>query len=77
MYNPENGLLHNPEPPEPDHIVADCGCWLYDGDEIYDWCGETHCEDCFKDFVDSLSLHELADKLGAEIRTVDVVDRDE
>lgn len=76
MFNAERGLLTNPEPPDDDvYITADCGCEIYKGWEIFEWEGRTYCAECFEDAIDELSLDELAEKLGATIRTIGAIEK--
>lgn len=52
------------EPPEPDSVVADCGCEVYAYEYIYEWDGRTLCPDCMETELNKLPLHELVTLLG-------------
>ena len=58
------------DPPEEKYITADCGCEVYDGENIYTWECKRLCPDCMKQKIAEMRLEELAALLGCTWREV-------
>ena len=63
------------DPPEAEYIIADCGCEVYEGEELYTYCGRTFCPDCIKDEIisdlETWPVEELIMLVSAESERVE------
>lgn len=78
MYNSIGYAAHGVgalEAPEDIFITADCGCEIYEGEEMYEWDGKTLCSDCFDDKFSEMTRREKAALLGCDVIVVSEADR--
>ena len=54
------------EPPEEKSYMADCGCEVYEGDEVFEWEESYICEDCFRTHIRLMPTKKIADYMGID-----------
>lgn len=63
------------DPPEAEYIITDCGREVYEGEELYTYCGHTFCPDCIKDEIisdlETWSIEDLIMIVSAESELVE------